>query len=113
MAPLLSEPIVSVGALKGDPQSCKFETAGFSSVSIALRPGAGDGTVGTWLSGAMGTKAESLPGVGDRAAWSAELKEVNATKNGLLCDIGAIGPATKPATQEKIGALCNKIFAAY
>jgi len=110
---LLSEPIASVGPIEGDPQSCRFTTTGFSSVSVALRPGVGNATVGTWLSGAMGSPAASLAGVGDRAAWSSQPKEVNATKNNLLCDIGATGPATKPATQEKIGALCNKIFAAY
>ena len=110
---LLSEPIASVVAIQGDPQSCQFTTTGFSSVSVALRPGVGNATVDTWLSGAMGSPAASLAGVGDRAAWSSQLKEVNATKNNLLCDIGAVGPATRPATQEKIGALCNKIFAAY
>lgn len=113
VAGLVSEPIASVKTIPGDPQSCTFTTTGFSSVSIALRPGLGNQTVNTWLSGAMGSPAASLAGVGDRAAWSSALKEVIATKNNLLCDIGAIGPATRPATQEKVGALCNKIFAAY
>ena len=113
VAGLVSEPVASVGAIHGDPQSCQFTTTGFSSVSVAIRPGLGNATVRAWLSGAMGSPATSLAGVGDRAAWSPELKEVNATKNNLLCDIGAIGPATRPATQEKIAALCNKIFAAY
>ncbi len=111
VAGLLSEPINSVGPIPGDPQACKFKTAGFSSVSVTLRPGVGDVTVKTWLSGQMGS-ATPLEGVGDQAAWSSVLKEVNATKNNLLCDIGAIGPATGPATKEKLGALCNKIFAA-
>lgn len=113
VAGLMSEPIASVGPLQGDPQSCQFKTTGFSSISVALRPGVGNGTVDIWLSGGMGSPAASLAGVGDRAAWSSQLKEVNATKNNLLCDIGATGPATRPATQEKIGALCNKIFSAY
>jgi len=40
------------------------------------------------------------------------LKELNASHKNLLCDIGASGPASAGATQEKIMALCAKIFAA-
>jgi hypothetical protein len=53
-----------------------------------------------------------LAGVGDTAVWDPTLKEVDATKNNVLCEIGAMGPATKNATSDKVGALCNKIFAA-
>jgi hypothetical protein len=113
VAALVSESIASVGPIQGDPQSCQFTTTGFSSVSVALRPGLGNATVKAWLSGAMWSPAVLLAGVGDSAAWSATLKEVNASKNNLLCDIDATGPATGPATQQKIAALCDKIFAAY
>jgi hypothetical protein len=113
VAPLLSEKISSVEPLKGDAQSCVFNTAGFSTVTVALRPGLGNTTVDTWLSGRMPTQATSISGVGDKAAWTDILKEVNATKDNVLCDIGAVGPATGPATQERVAALCTKIFAAY
>ena len=109
-AGLLSEPIKSVETLPGDAQSCEFKTTGFSSVTVALRPGLGHETLSTLLSGNGGEDVVSLPGVGERAVWNATLKEVNAEKNNVLCDIGAIGPATKPATKEKLGGLCNKIF---
>ena len=46
------------------------------------------------------------------AVWDPLLKRVSATKNNVLCEIGAIGPATKGATPDKVGALCSKIFAA-
>jgi hypothetical protein len=43
------------------------------------------------------------------AAWTPELHEVDARKNNLLCDIRSSG--TTGATQQALGALCNKIFA--
>lgn len=112
IAPLLSEPITSMETLKGDAQSCVFTTSGFSSVTVSLRPGLGDITVQQTLSGATNVGGTPLAGVGDKAVWTPMLKEVNASKNNLLCDIGAIGPATSGATEDKVAALCNKIFAA-
>jgi hypothetical protein len=111
IAGLLSEPISKVEALQGDPQSCVFTTTGFSSVTVSIRPGLGDLTVSETLAGKTNTSATAVSGVGDRAAWVDILKEIDATKNNTLCDIGAIGPATAGATQQKIAALCAKIFA--
>jgi hypothetical protein len=55
----------------------------------------------------------NVSGVGERAVWQSTLKEINAEKNNLLCDIGVVGPGhSAGATPEKLGALCNKIFAA-
>jgi hypothetical protein len=62
------------------------------------------------LSGGENVAATPLAGVGDKAAWTPILHEVNATKNNLLCDIQSSG--TPGATQQAVGALCNKIFAA-
>ena len=113
---ILREPIVRVQSLAsdGDPQSCGFETAGFASITISLRPGLGNTTVATWASGRMPTPAETLSGVGDRAVWSAELKEVIATKNDVLCDIGVGGPpggsVASDIVKRRLGELCNKIF---
>jgi hypothetical protein len=112
VAPLLSEGIATIKPIPGDLQSCEFTTTGFSSIQVALRPGLGKLTIDQILSGGTNETVTALAGVGDRAVWDATLKEVNAEKNGVLCDIGAIGPATGAATEEKIGALCNKIFAA-
>jgi hypothetical protein len=111
VAGLLSEPIDTVKPLEGDLQSCVFKTAGFSSVTVALRPGLGDMTISAWLSGKMNVAATSVTGVGDRATWTAPLKELNASKNNVLCDIDAIGPESGPATEDKVAVLCNKIFA--
>jgi hypothetical protein len=112
VAGLVSEPISSVEPLKGDPQSCIFNTAGSTTVDVALRPGLGDVTVSETLAGKTNVDATAVAGVGDRAAWTSILKEINATKNNTLCDISVTGPASGPATQEKVAALCNKIFAA-
>jgi hypothetical protein len=102
---------ITVGPLPGDPQSCKFESSGETfGVTVSLRPGQGDLTVRTVLSGGENVAATPLAGVGDKAAWTPELHEINATKNNLLCDIQA--PGDSGATQQALGALCNKIFAA-
>lgn len=110
VAPLLDEAIASEKAL--DPQTCRFVTAGFSSVNISLRPGLGDVSVDQIKSGATNQTVTPLAGVGERAVWDPTLKQVSATKNNVLCEIGAMGPATTKATSDKVGALCNKIFAA-
>jgi hypothetical protein len=114
MAPILGEPVTSVRPLAGDPQSCVFETATFTSITVSVRPGLGRATVDAWASGRMPLSASALAGVGDRAVWQPTLHEVIADKDNLLCDIGAAGPpaATAGATQARMGALCNKIFAA-
>jgi hypothetical protein len=97
----------TIGPLPGDPQSCVF-SVGDNRVTVALRPGLGDVTVKTVLAGGENVKATALPGVGDSAAWTPILKEVNATKSNVLCDIN---PSGLNATAQQVGALCNKIFA--
>jgi len=102
---------VTVAPLPGDPQSCIFKSndEAFDLV-VSLRPGQGDLTVNTVLADGENVSATPLAGVGDRAAWMPMLHEVNATKNNLLCVIHA--PENNSATQQTLGALCNKIFAA-
>ena len=112
VAPLLDEAISGEKTIRGDAQSCEFDTAGFSSVQISVRPGLGDVSVNQIKSGATNQTVTPLPGVGDSAVWDPTLKRVSASKNNVLCEIGAIGPATSKATSDKVGALCNKIFAA-
>ena len=69
-----------------------------------------------WQSGKMPVSSTPLAGVGDEAVWVSSLNEVVSEKNDLLCDIMAEGGANDlagpvAAVQQKIGALCNKIFA--
>lgn len=110
---LLGAPVTDTKTIPGDAQSCVFGTGGFNSVSVTMRPGLGDVTVKTWVDGKMPVSAAPMSGVGDRAAWVAELSEVVATKANLLCDIQFRGGGTRSAAQQAaIGALCNKIFAA-
>ena len=110
---LLGAPVTETKTIPGDAQSCVFGTGGFNSVSVTLRPGLGDVTVKTWLDGKMPVSAVPQSGVGDRAAWVADLSEVVATKSNVLCDIQFRGGSTRTAAQQAaIGALCNKVFAA-
>jgi hypothetical protein len=112
-AEILGEPVASEKALPGDAQSCVFTTADFTRLTISLRPGLGRATVDTWAAGKMPMPVTNVSGVGERAVWQSTLKEINAEKNDLLCDIGVVGPGPSAgATPEKLGALCNKIFAA-
>jgi hypothetical protein len=112
-AEILGEPVASEKALPGDAQSCVFTTADFTTLTISLRPGLGRATVDTWAAGKMPMPVTNVSGVGERAVWQSTLKEINAEKNNLLCDIGVVGPGhSAGATAEKLGALCNKIFAA-
>ncbi len=116
VAGILTAPIVGMKPVPGDPQTCQFNTASFPSVNVTLRPGLGKTTVNAWKSGRMPVAAAPLAGVGDEAAWVNPLHEVVAEKNDLLCDVqvsGAGGDFSGSVAdqQQKIGALCNKIFA--
>ena len=120
-AGILSEPITGTKPLKGDPQTCYFITAseaqGGPRLMVSIRPGLGRVTVKAWADGSMPVKGIPLGGVGDSAVWVSETNEVNAQKNDLLCNIGVHGVSREllrePAEeQRKVGALCNKIFAA-
>jgi hypothetical protein len=112
-ADILGEPVASEKAVPGDAQSCVFSTGDFTTLTISLRPGLGRATVDAWAAGKMPMAVTTLSGVGERAVWQSTLKEINAEKNNLLCDIGVVGAGhSAGATPEKLGALCNKIFAA-
>ncbi len=49
--PLLSGPITSAKPAPSDPDSCVFSTAGFSSISITVRPDGGRQTLESWHKG--------------------------------------------------------------
>jgi hypothetical protein len=112
LAPVLSAPIKSEIPLPGDAQTCLFETASYSQVTISLRPGLGKSSIAAAVSGKTNQKVTDVPGVGDHAVWDSFAQEVLAEKNDLLCDITATGPDAEGATAAKLGAICNKIFAA-
>jgi hypothetical protein len=115
---ILSAPITGTKALPGDAQSCEFVTAAFPTILVSLRPGLGRATVDAWTSGKMPLDSTPLAGVGDQAVWVESLREVVARKEALLCDIqvnaGGSDIVSEPANIPQIvGALCNKVFAAY
>jgi hypothetical protein len=118
MAGILTAPITGIKPLAGDAQSCEFSTAGFPAITVSVRPGLGRTTVEAWASGMMPLTTSPLSGVGEAAVWQDSLHEVIAQKNALLCDIQVRGGGSDLALNSNalpatLGALCNKIFAAY
>jgi hypothetical protein len=115
-AGILTAPVTGTKNIPGDPQSCKFDTAGYASLTVSVRPGHGKAAVGMYTSGKMDEfdKSAPLSGVGDEAVRSLGLQRVTARKDNLLCEITGPG-LTRPddPMPQKLGALCNKIFAAY
>jgi hypothetical protein len=117
VADLFNGPITMSKNIPGDSQSCEFSTAGFSSLTISVRPGHGMGAVGMYTSGKMDDFEKSAPlaGVGDAAVRSLLLNRIVARKGDLLCEVTAPGMAKgadDPAIHT-LGVVCNKIFAAY
>jgi hypothetical protein len=117
LAGILNSPITGSKNIAGDPQSCSFTTSSFPAVEVSLRPTNGRITVETWSSGKMPLAATPLAGVGDHAAWVPSLNEVDAEKDDVLCVIGAPAPSdhyrgAQAELEQRLGALCNKIFAA-
>ncbi len=118
VAGVLRASITGTQPLPGDAQSCEFTTAGFPAITVSVRPGLGRTTVDAWVTGKMPLPSSPLTGVGEAAVWQEALHEVIAQKNALLCDIQvragggdfAIASSALPAA---LGALCNRIFAAY
>lgn len=113
----LHAPITHATALAGDGQSCAFLTTGFSAITVSVRPGLGKASLEAWSAGKMPLPVRPLNGVGDAAVWQDTLHEVIAQKNDVLCDIqirGGNEDIAVPADTlpEKLGALCNRIFAA-
>jgi hypothetical protein len=114
---LLQAPITHATALAGDGQSCAFLTTGFSAITVSVRPGLGKASLDAWSTGKMPLPVRPLNGVGDAAMWQDTLHEVIAQKNDVLCDIQVRGGSddiavAAGALAEKLGALCNRIFAA-
>ena len=114
---VLGTPVTGTKSILGDAQSCEFTTAGFESLTVTVRPGHGMAAVGMYTTGKMDAydKSQPLGGVGDEAVRSLSLNRITARKGDLLCEITGPGLATSSIdlTTQKLGALCNKIFAAY
>lgn len=121
---IFSDPLTPTRGLKGDPQTCYMvpasQTPGGPQLMTSLRPGYGLATLGSFSSGMMKDYAtwKPLGGVGDEAIWRTDMVEITARKDDLLCEIsvGSASPgfyaAAEEIRQKKLGALCNKIFAA-
>lgn len=115
-AVFLHAPITHATALAGDGQTCQFLTTGFSAITVSVRPGLGKASLDAWSTGKMPLPVRPLKDVGDAAVWQDTLHEVIAQKNDLLCDIQLRGgnediAVAAEALPEKLGALCNRIFA--
>jgi hypothetical protein len=115
---ILNAPIVGMQPLPGDAQSCEFVTAAFPAIIVSVRPGIGRTTVDAWMTGKMPLQSAPLHDVGDGAVWLETLHEVIGQKNAVLCDIQVRGGNSDLVLNPKalagaVGALCNKILAAY
>jgi hypothetical protein len=115
---ILNAPIKGIEPLPGDAQSCEFLTASYPEIIVSVRPGIGRTTVDDWAAGKMALDSRPLAGIGDSAVWMESLLEVVAQKNALLCDIQVRGDGGDLAVDlealpSALGAVCNKIFAAY
>lgn len=119
VAGVLDQAVTGTKPLTGDAQTCVFSAGtgpGAPHVSIGLRPGLGRATIASFTSGHMNeySKWQALAGIGDEAVWLPELHEVQAQQADVLCnvkpDIASTAAGHAPA-QEKLGALCNTIFA--
>lgn len=121
---ILDHPVVGTKPLAGDAQTCYFITAtdaqGDGSIQVSLR-GNGAATLATFTSGKMNQYAnwKPLAGVGDEAVWLPDLHEVDARKSDVLCVVGvpmfmskSLHDAGEAVQQQRLGALCNKVFAA-
>jgi hypothetical protein len=120
---ILDQPVVGTKPLQGDAQTCYFITAqdahGAGKIQVSLRPGHGKAAIGSFTSGGMNEYAtwKPLAGVGDEAVWLPDLHEVDARKGDTLCVVGApmfmskaLRDAGESAQQQRLGALCNKVF---
>jgi hypothetical protein len=117
VAELLKEPVVNTKSIPGDSQSCELSSAGYTGVTISLRPGHGLATLSSYSAGKINDydKSEPLTGVGDEAVRSLDLNRIIARKGDLLCEITGPG-LSRPAGDPSIGSLskiCNKIFSSY
>ena len=119
LAGVLDKPVTGSKALAGDTQTCIFTTGlepGAPQLSVGLRAGMGRASIASYTSGHMDaySKWEPLSGVGDGAVWISQLHEVQAQQDDVLCDIQPDGLSVvlgNAAAQQKLGALCNTIFA--
>ena len=121
---ILDEPVTGTKPLKGDTQTCYFITAtngqGGAEVMVSLRGGLGRATIASFTSGHMNEYSQWKPlsGVGEEAVWVPMLHEVQAQQANVLCDVQTMQPskalrdAGEGAQQQKLGGLCNKVFAA-
>jgi hypothetical protein len=111
---ILGEAVTSQKTIAGLANTCEFETATFAKLTVTLTSTIGRESVDLATSPQMPGRYVPLSGVGDAAAWQIAVHQLIASKGGKLCRIGASGPpsATAGATSDKLGALCNRMFAA-
>jgi hypothetical protein len=91
---LLHAPITHATELAGDGQSCAFLTAGFSAITVSVRPGLGKASLEAWSTGKMPLPVRPLDGIGDAAVWQETLHEVIAQKK-MCCAIFRFAAATR------------------
>jgi hypothetical protein len=112
-AAVLGAPPASMQPVEGLPTACRFESASHAGMTVRVASGGGEGIVSAAASPSMPVPFTPLPSVGGRAEWQASTHTLVAATRDELCEISVDGPpaATLAATPDKLGALCNRIFA--
>lgn len=120
---IFDDAFTATKSLQGDAQTCYFVTAAQHRLRVTLRLHNGRAVIGSFTSGRMNeyAKWQPLAGVGEEAIWKPDLSEVSARSGDVLCEVGpeagslflakTLKDAGEPAVQQKLGAVCNTVFA--
>lgn len=112
---ILASPLVAEQAVPGDPQSCRYSTAGFPGITVSARAGAGRATLDAWRQGRVPLAATPVAGLGEGALWQESLRELIAEDHDLLCDVQIAGTAADlavapAALPERLAQVCRTLF---
>ena len=112
---ILTSPLIADQAVPGDPQSCRYLTQGFPSITLSARPGAGRATLEAWTQGRVPLAATPVAGLGEGALWQESLHELIAQDHDLLCDVQVTGTTADlvppaAALPARLAQLCRMLF---
>lgn len=122
VAGILTAPVVKQGNTL-NPQSCSYHAAAGATVTITLANGDDGKFAWDTSSNPANGQMDSLAGVGERALQGRAGTIVVARKGDLVCSVDVTGTDNSngskvitsdrgTALADKLGALCNKVFAA-
>jgi hypothetical protein len=122
VAGILTAPLVKQGSTI-NPQSCAYHAAAGATVTITLANGDEGKFAWDIANNPANGRMDSLGGIGDSALQARGGTLVVARKGGMICTVDVTGTDNANGMQvitkdrgtalaDKLGALCNKVFAA-